>query len=409
MRILLVTSMVPDATGVGAIPKLLHAQLAGLRERHEVTLLAPIGEDPGQAEAAEQIARSDLDSCFVDRRRSRAPLRRWEVRARLAANWATKGWPWRVVCGSGGIQPALDQLAYSREFDVIAIEDNPVSVLRTPPSLPTVLTEHEAVRAPASDWRGDARPWAQPLRVLQAADWRRWDSFLPSAWRRFDLFQVFSDGDAAAIARQAPDMAARVRVNPYGMVIPPAADLHEEAPGTILFTGTFTHLPNRDAAAWLATEILPAVRIRVPGARLRIVGSSPPPEVLALTGPAVEVIADAPSVAPHLAAAAVVAAPVRSGGGMRMKVLEALALGKAVVTTSLGAEGFTGFGAQPPIAVAEDRAGIAMAIADLLADDATRHGLGARARAFAKRHHSPQAWAGRLEAVYEEARGERSR
>ena len=79
---------------------------------------------------------------------------------------------------------------------------------------------------------------------------------------------------------------------------------------------------------------MPAVRARRPGARLRMVGSAPPREVLDLAGPGIEVIADAPSMQPHLEAAGAGDAPVRSGGGMRMKVLEAMAAGKAVVTTA---------------------------------------------------------------------------
>jgi glycosyltransferase involved in cell wall biosynthesis len=403
MRILLVTSMVPDPEGVGAIPKLLHAQLLGLRERHAVTLVAPVGEDPGQAAAAEQLAASDLDAHFVDRRRSRSASRRWRVRAELAATWATKDWPWRVVCGVAGVQNSIDRLLATKTFDVIAVEDNPMSVLRFPAALPTVLTEHEAVRAPAEQWRTQ-RLSERPLAALRARDWRRWDSFLPEVWRRFDLLQVFSEGDARTVAESAPELAGRVRVNPYGMVLPAASDPADEVAGTILFTGTFSHLPNRDAARWLAREIMPAVTATVPGARLRIVGSSPPREVLALAGPQIDVIADAPSIEPHLAAASVVLAPVRSGGGMRMKVLESLARGKAVVTTPLGAEGFTEFGEELPFEVADSSAAIASASARLLDDDRARLELGGRARDFAERHHSPAAWAERLEAIYEEAR-----
>jgi glycosyltransferase involved in cell wall biosynthesis len=89
---------------------------------------------------------------------------------------------------------------------------------------------------------------------------------------------------------------------------------------------------------------------------------------------------------------------------MRMKVLEAMARGKAVITTALGAEGITGFGEEAPLVLAEETESIAAAAASLLTYRARRLELGLRARAFAERHHSPAAWARRLEAVYEEAR-----
>ena len=191
-------------------------------------------------------------------------------------------------------------------------------------------------------------------------------------------------------------------------MLPPAADPDREVAGTVLFVGHFAHSPNRDAAHWLVGEIMPAVRAGFPGARLRIVGSEAPPEIKALAGPDVEVVADAPSVLPHLEQAAVVLAPVRTGGGMRMKVLQAMAAGKAVVTTARGREGYDCFGEEPPLAVADDEGGIAATTAALLEDGERRRGLGEQARAFAERHCGPDPWARRMTAVYEEARATRA-
>ena len=403
MRILLVVPMAPQADGLGAIPKLMHTEMFGLLERHEVTLVGTFGELPGQAEAAADLSGAGLDVHFADRRRSQAVLRRWLVRQQMAGTWLRRPWPWSVVSLTAGVQPVLDRVTAGREFDVIAIEHSAMSALRYPPGIPRVLTEHEATRAPfgASPAAGLAD---RPRAALRARDWRRWTSFQPRAWRSVDLVQVFSRDDAAAISARAPDIAAAVRVDPYGIELPAPADPSREVAGTVLFTGTFTHPPNRDAARWLAREIMPAVRELVPAATLRIVGSAPTREVLELPGPGVEIVADAPSIEPHLEAAAVVIAPVRSGGGMRMKVLEALARGKAVVTTELGAEGFAEFGPELPLAIGDDAAAVALATAALLADQQQRRDLGRRAREFARRHHSPTAWAARLEEVYEEAR-----
>ena len=404
MRILLVVSMVPQADGLGAIPKLLHAQLLGLRERHQVTVVGSYGDLPGQAEAARELMRaSDLSAHFADRRPAGAARQRWQVRAELAAKWAKKPWPWRAVSATGGVQAMVDRAAREGPFDVVALEEDLMSVLRLPAETPVVLTEHEALQASEKGWKA-ARLRERPEMWLRRRDWRRWPEFRRSAWQRADLVQVYSQGDAEAIASVDPALAGRVRVNPFGLVPPAAADPAAETRGTILFTGTFTHLPNREAALWLAREILPAVRAQAPEATLRIVGSAPPAEIRGLAGPGIEVVADAPSMEPHLREAAVVVAPVRSGGGMRMKVLEAMARGKAVVTTPLGAEGFTSIDLQPPLAIAEDAEGIAAALANLLGDEQGRRELGGQAREFTLRHHTPEAWAKRLEAVYEEAR-----
>lgn len=403
MRVLLVVPVPPQADGGGAIPVLLQAEFEGLRQLHEVTLVTALGDEPGEAEAVAKL-REAGEVHVVDRRRPPPGGRRRRRQLRMAAAWARGRLPWRTVWfADPGFQQAIDALAAEREFDVVAVEDSALSVFRFPAGVATVYTHHEVLRPrPVRLNPGPPRRW--PGWAFGELDWRRWPRFQAEAWRRFDRVQVFSRRDAEAVAELAPDVAGRVRVDPFGLILPPAADPALEEPGTILFVGAFHHPPNRDAAIWLAGEILPAVLERAPGARLRIVGSAPPPEVLALAGPRVEVVADAPSVRPHTEAAAVVMAPVRTGGGMRMKVLQAMAAGKAVVTTPRGTEGYTGFGEEPPLAVGESGAEIAAATAALLADDAGRRDLGRRARDFAERHHSPAAWAARQTAVFEEAR-----
>jgi glycosyltransferase involved in cell wall biosynthesis len=407
VRILLLAPMVPRPGGAGAIPIMLQAELVALGERHEVTFVGAAGDEPGEAEAAAELAGSGLDVHIADRRRPPPGIDRWRRRSRLAATWARGRWPWRTVWfADPAVQAVLDRLAATRRFDLTAVEDSSMSVFRLPAGVPSVLTEHEVRRPRGIDWRAGP-PSAWPAWAFRELDWRRWGRFQQGAWRRFDLVQVFGQRDAEAIAELAPEVAPRVRVNPFGLVMPAAADPTRELPGTVLFVGNFTHHPNRAAAAWLAREILPAVQARHPGARLRLVGSSPPDEVLGLAGPEVEVVGDAPSVRPHLEAAMVVLAPVRSGGGMRMKVLEAMAAGKPVVTTSRGAEGFNTLDRDLPLVLAESCEEVAEATAALLEDDRRRRELGRRAREFAQRHHSPAAWAARLERVFEEARGNR--
>src|SRR5207253_2267142 len=103
-------------------------------------------------------------------------------------------------------------------------------------------------------------------------DWRRWRSYQPRVWQRFDRLQVFSERDAARIGELAPELTSRVRVNPFGIELPDPPDMRQEQPGLVVFSGNFTHLPNVDAALWLGTEIMPRLREIHPGARLRLVG-----------------------------------------------------------------------------------------------------------------------------------------
>jgi glycosyltransferase involved in cell wall biosynthesis len=203
------------------------------------------------------------------------------------------------------------------------------------------------------------------------------------------------------MGRLAPELLDRVRVNPFAIEPPAQADPTGED-GLLLFVGNFAHPPNVDAARWLVDDIMPRLRARDAGARLLLVGAGAPGEIRARAGSDVEVLGEVPSVAPFLEAAAVVLAPVRIGGGMRMKALHALASGKALVTTSRGAEGLVVSGVEPPFLVADEPEAFASLAAELLRDAGRRRALGARARAFVLEHHSPAAYCRRLEIVYSE-------
>ncbi len=397
MKILLLTPMPPDLGAPGAIPPLLHAALTGLRARNEVTVVCVAGPDPRELAAVERLRASGVDVHAAVREPGGSVL----ARARRAA-WFARGWllhrrPWRTVWFSDPqVQPLLDGLLAGGVYDVVAAEDDAVAIYDFGPGVARVLTEHEVDRVPA--------PGAH---ALARRDHARWPRFQAAVAPRFDLIQVFTEGDAQTLATLAPSVAGRIRVVPFGITLPSEPDSSLERPGTVLFAGNYTHPPNVDAALWLGREIAPALRALHPGVRILIAGIHAPPEVTALAGDGIEVLGAVPDLGDEMQRAAVILAPVRSGGGMRMKVLHAMAAGKAVVTTPLGARGLTGVAA-PPLAVAADAQGIAAAAARLLADPAERHALARAARGYADEHYGPAAYAARLEAVYAEAIAQRA-
>jgi glycosyltransferase involved in cell wall biosynthesis len=197
-----------------------------------------------------------------------------------------------------------------------------------------------------------------------------------------DAAVAFTDEDLELLRRLGP--ATRlVRITP-GIALPRvAADPVGADPPRVLFLGSFIHPPNVDAAIRLADAILPAVRVRAPGVTLEIVGDAPPPAVGRLAGDGVVVTGRVANTWPHLEAAAVVAAPLRLGGGMRVKVLEALAAGKALVATP---RAVAGLDLEPGVhaAVAETDAELAGLLADLLEDPARRRRMGEAAREWAQ-------------------------
>jgi glycosyltransferase involved in cell wall biosynthesis len=164
----------------------------------------------------------------------------------------------------------------------------------------------------------------------------------------------------------------------------------------VAFLGNYTHQPNVDAAKRLAVDVMPHLRRRHTGVQLALAGAHMPTEILGEAAADIEVRGYVVDADAFLGEAAVVLAPVREGGGMRMKVLHAMALGRPVVTTSLGAEGL---GPEAPLVVVDDDDGLARETARLLDDADARARLGARARAYAAEQHSPEAYARRLEAL----------
>ena len=403
MRLLLLTPMPPDRTAAGAIPALLHAELTGIQARHEVSVVTVAGPDPEELEAVSRLRRDGVDVHPVVRTLHRGTLG-WRRRLRIATTWLRGRVPLRTAWfAEPEIQTTIAALARERRFDAAIVEDNAMAVFDLPSELPSVLTEYE-IRRPRGLARPPLAPRQWPRWAFGEADWRRWPSYQRRVWGCFDRVQVFTERDARHLAAFAPELAERVTVNPFAIDLPAVGEL-EEGPATLLFAGNFTHPPNVDAVLWLARDVLPRIARLEPAVRLSIAGPHAPPEVRALDGPHARFLGRVPNLDELVRRTTVVMAPVRTGGGMRMKVLHAMALGKPVVTTPRGAEGF---GASPPLALGGDADALAAETVRLLRDEAARRALGARARSYVERHHSPEAYAGRLERVLETALASRA-
>lgn len=401
MNILMVTPMPPRAQAPGAIPVVLHAQLQALRHHHDVTLVTVAGPEPDEAEAVNALIAAGVPVRAALRAEPRG-LARWRRRWLLSTQWFRGQWPWRTVWfWDPRLQGILDEELNSGRYDLVQIEDNAMGVYNYRSDLPTIFTEHEVRRPRAIQWSA-ASSTAWPRHMVDEADWRRWPQYQRRSWQKFSRLQVFTPQDEAALLQLAPELEDRVRVNPFGVELPPLGLPADDNRESLLFVGNFTHPPNVDAALWLGRDIFPLIREQRPAAELSLVGIFPPPAVLALTGPGLSVTGPVPDIAPYFQRAAVCVAPIRIGGGMRTKVLQAMAYGKPVVTTPRGAAGLSFAGELPPLKIAADADGVARVVVDLLADPIMRRNLGLAGRAFVAQHFSPQAYVSRLEAIYAE-------
>lgn len=206
-------------------------------------------------------------------------------------------------------------------------------------AVPSVLFQHNVE---AEIWRRHAEVAGNPVaKAYFRSQWRRMVRFERDACNKFGHVVTVSDQDAAHI-RSAYGVE-QVAAVPTGVDLDYFAADDAPAPGSneLVFTGSMDWLPNEDAVIWFAEAILPRILEKRPNASLTIVGRNPTPRVLALAGAraAVTVTGTVPDVRPFLRRGAALVVPLRIGGGTRLKIYEAMAMGVPVISTTVGAEG----------------------------------------------------------------------
>jgi len=235
-------------------------------------------------------------------------------------------------------------------------------------------------RAGAADLR---RPRRWPAALYSAIQWRRLRRYEAAVCRRADLVIAVSEADAQALRRIVP--ALDPLVIPNGITVAEyaactdKADLHQPA---FVFTGTMDFRPNVDGALWFAAEVWPRIRTALPDAHCYFVGRHPHRRLDALRElPGIVITGSVPDTRPYINAATVYVVPLLVGGGTRLKLLEATSMGKAIVSTALGAEGFVH--PEDAMLLADDSVAFAEACVRLARDVAARAQWEARARAYA--------------------------
>jgi len=191
-------------------------------------------------------------------------------------------------------------------------------------------------------------------------------------------------------------------------VVPNAVDIEEFRPDpglpasdgqTVMFFGAINYFPNVDGLLYLLREIWPRIEQSHPRARLKIVGQHPTPQILSFQGPRIEVTGKVDDLRPHLSSAAVTVVPLRIGGGTRFKILEAMAMARPVVSTSIGAEGIDARQGQD-LLLADTPESFAQAVGRVLDDPRLGAELGRRGRALVEASYSWNAVGGRLEEFF---------
>jgi glycosyltransferase involved in cell wall biosynthesis len=391
-RILLVTPYAPSAAPRHGGAQAIRGLAGALAARHELVILHLDDQDEVDPEIAARSAgvhRHPIPAGGL-----------WARRMRGAGALVRGRSLWSSELGIARLRQRVRALCETFEPDVIQAEHAVVgeALAGALPGIVRVVTIHE----PAAHMRQSVALRREGLNAAHRIDARA------ALWQErrvlslADAAVVFTERDRRTLEASAP-AGTELAVIPLGWDVPrqPLNPVGTNPP-TLTFVGSFRHPPNLDAALGLARRILPLVRAAHPDATLQIVGESPPAELRELADDAVHVAADVPDVTPYLDRATVVVAPMAIGGGTRVKVLEALAAGKAVVASPRAAQGLTARDGEE-LVLAEGDAETASAIIRLLDDEPTRRRLAEQARAWAERELTWSAMAGRYEELY--ARG----
>ena len=411
-EILFLTQVLPYPLDAG--PKVrAYYMLRYLAARHRVTLVSFVRPDD-RPESLAHLRGICAEVHPVAMRRS------WWRNLRAATKGLLTGLPMIVARDDiGEMADLLRGLARRRTFDVIHADQLSMagwgrlaaqaaaSAGRRVPRM--LLDEHNAIYLLTQRMAAEER---QPLRrLLTAREARAFARYEASTCRAYDaVLTVTPEDEARLLALYDP--AARAALAARFTVVPICVDPESVAPvvprtgspPTILHLGTMFWPPNVAGVLWFVREVLPLVRRQIPDVRFVVVGKNPPPEIrdLAAHGPdqaCVEVTGYVADPTPYLEGADVFVVPLHSGGGMRVKILDAWLWGLPVIATPIGAEGLE-MQAGENLLIAADAVSFAAATVRLLQDEALNRRLRTAGRAWVEGHYGWQAVYRRVDEVY---------
>jgi glycosyltransferase involved in cell wall biosynthesis len=219
-----------------------------------------------------------------------------------------------------------------------------------------------------------------------------------AAYAQADVVLTVTEADKKVLLQEL--RSTDIAVIPCIQTIPPRRNAAEVTPNTLLFIGYFTHEPNVDAMVYFCRDVMPLIGNVVPDVRLRIIGASAPHSVTSFANDHVEVLGFVPDTTPYLRSSHVSIAPLRYGGGMKGKVVEAMSHALPVVTTSPGIEGI-GLSPGEDVLIGDTPQSFAEAVIRLLTDPQLCERIGEGGWQFVQKNYSTDAVAGEVFSLFD--------
>lgn len=382
MKILFVSLFLPQKKANHAGGRYVFELLSNLAQRHEVHLATRLEEDEFQML---DTLRPFCKEIYPYSYRT-VPKRGLLDNLQLIFNYI-------------GFSRYADRLIREGKYDLIQVEWVETALLIRKGKTPMLLDAHDVITKPAERRMRQSRGAGRFLAglkylVVKAVELR--------IMRRFDTIFTLSEYDRDYLLRTEPRLKVKTVPIPAGLDI--TDRLYEPKSNNILFLASYKHRRvNVEGALWFYREVFPLVRKSIPAARFIIAGYGPPEELtsLAAMDPQVLVPGFVDDLDRCYKEAAVFVAPILTGGGIIVKILDALAAGRPAVTTSYGNEGI---GAEHgrDLLVADDPAGFAEGVVTLLTEAEFARGLAANGQEFVRKNYSLESVIARIETSYDE-------
>jgi glycosyltransferase involved in cell wall biosynthesis len=374
MRVLVLTTQYPYPVRSGNSLRAL-ALLERLAPRHEITIMAFAQPDDPAVEAL----RDRGMQCISVSPPAWTPLRK----ARVAMSSLVGRLPYIMAkyC-TPAMRQGLSRALNSGKYDLLHCDSISLAPLAAECGFrPALLADHNVE---ALIWQRVTKYERRPLhKAFVALQSRKLERVEGHVCRAFDACVAVSQPDVELLRRW------------YGVenihVVPNGVELRDNSPddvpegGGLAFVGSMDWVPNQDAVRWMVAEVLPLIRRRHSQVTLTIVGRNPPAWMRKMSGNGIRVTGTVEDVQPYIKQSAVCVVPLRIGGGTRLKILEAMAAGRPVVSTSVGAEGLD-FRPGRELIIADSPREFAREVAGLLSDEQRRRQLAQAGKQAAERY-----------------------
>jgi polysaccharide biosynthesis protein PslH len=397
MKILFVTPYLASPPQFGA-QRRLDGLMRGLSKQHDVYLLSLAAPGPG-LDAAVAAARDycrDVAIVGYDVLNPDLTFKRALQLRSLVSRHSFE----TLLMRRPEFQARLDEHLARHAFDVVQVEFAQMGVYRfgrqNGRAFKLVLDEHnveyDLLKRTAEAQGSAAR------KLYSAANWRKLRLEELAAWRRFDGVVLTSKRDEDVVRQELPSAVTSVVPNAVDVDrFKPSGD--PPLPESLLFLGAVNYYPNTDGILYFLDAIYPKITRRRSTVSLKIVGMNPPPAITSRRSQNIEVTGFVDDPLPYLDQATAVIVPLRIGGGTRFKIVEAMAMGKAIVSTRLGAEGIDLVHDEHAL-LADEPDDFARQVDRVVADHALRDRLGQAARKLAIERYGWPAAVNKLEQFY---------